>query len=83
MHRGEAATKDEIKKTSSGMHSSVVNNELSFRAMDGFGDELRFDVSCGFDILQLETLFPEEMCAYQKWKKVSTQSIHWFSSLIF
>ena len=71
MHRGKAASSDEIKKTSSGKQGSVVDNELSFRAMDGFGDDLRFDVSCGFDVAQLETLFPEEMSAYQKWKKVS------------
>lgn len=71
MHRGNAASKDEIKKTSSGLQSSVADSELSFRAMDGFADELRFDVPCGFDVPQLETLFPEEMGAYQKWKKVS------------
>lgn len=71
MHRGEFASKGEIKKTSSGIQKSVIDSELSFRAMDGFADELRFDVSCGFDVPQLETLFPEEMGAYQRWKKVS------------
>ena len=30
-----------------------------------------FDVPCGFDVAQLEKLFPEEMGAYQRWKKVS------------
>jgi hypothetical protein len=70
MHRGAAASNDQIKKTSSGIQSSVADNELSFRAMDGCGDDIRFDVSCGFDLAQLETLFPEEMSAYQRWKKV-------------
>jgi hypothetical protein len=70
MHRGAAASNDQIKKTSTGIQSSVADNELSFRAMDGCGDEIRFDVSCGFDLAQLETLFPEEMSAYQRWKKV-------------
>jgi hypothetical protein len=40
--------------------------------MDGCADGIRFDVSCGFDVAQLETLFPEEMSAYQRWKKVCT-----------
>jgi hypothetical protein len=59
-----------MKKTTSGERSVVMDSELSFRAMDGFADGIRFDVGCGFDVSQLETLFPEEMGAYQRWKKV-------------
>ena len=72
MHRGAYTTKAEMKKTTSGGERSVavMDSELSFRAMDGFADEIRFDVGCGFDVSQLETLFPEEMGAYQRWKKV-------------
>ena len=72
MHRGAYATKEEMKKTTSGVQSSVavMDSELSFRAMDGCADGIRYDVGCGFDVSQLETLFPEEMGAYQRWKKV-------------
>lgn len=70
MHRGEAASKLEMKKTSTGIQSSVADCELSFRAMEARGDLLRFDVSCGFDTSQFEVLFPEEMSAYQRWKNM-------------
>ena len=70
MHRGEAASKLEMKKTSTGIQSSVADCELSFRAMEARGDLLRFDVSCGFDTTQFEVLFPEEMSAYQRWKNM-------------
>lgn len=72
MHRGTYASNYEMKKTTVGVNGSyaVVDSELSFRALDGNGDGIRYDVSCGFDVPQLETLFPEEMNAYQRWKKV-------------
>lgn len=70
MHRGEAASKLEMKKTFTGIQSSVADCELSFRAMEARGDLLRFDVSCGFDTSQFEILFPEEMSAYQRWKNM-------------
>lgn len=74
MHRGTYASNNEMKKTTSGKSAlplyAVVDSELSFRALDGNGDGIRYDVSCGFDVPQLETLFPEEMNAYQRWKKV-------------
>jgi len=69
MHR-TTVSNDQIKKTSTGIQSSVGDNELSFKAMDGFSDNLRHDLQCGFDVPQLEMLFPEEMRAYQRWKKV-------------
>ena len=69
MHRA-GSSNDEIKKTSTKVHTSGEDIELSFKAMDGFGDNLRLDVPCGFDVSQLEMLFPEEMSAYQRWKKV-------------
>ena len=73
MHNGEYAMRNEMKKTTSGEKGSVVaiaDNELSFRAMDGCNDGIRYDVPCGFDVRQLEILFPEEMGAYQRWQKV-------------
>ncbi|KAL7541750.1 hypothetical protein ACHAXR_011593 [Thalassiosira sp. AJA248-18] len=65
-----STSNEQIKKTSTKVHGSVADNELSFKAMDGFGDNLRQDVPCGFDVPQLEILFPEEMGAYQRWKKM-------------
>ena len=32
--------------------------------------KLAFELQCGFDETQLETLFPEEMQSYQRWRKV-------------
>lgn len=69
MHRANASNL-EIQKTSTQVQSLVADNELSFRAMDGHADALRYDVPCGFDVSQLDVLFPEEMGAYQRWKKV-------------
>lgn len=83
-HRGQYSVKDELKKTSTGIQGSVADSELSFRAMDGCADDLRFDVPCGFDIPQLETLFPEEMGAYERWKKVRhKESFHSSGCAIF
>ena len=79
MHLGPYSSKLEFNKTTSGVQtkSSATDTELSFRAMDGFGDNLRKDLPCGFDVDQLETLFPEEMGAYQRWKKVcNIQKMH-------
>ena len=50
--------------------SVAIDNDLAFRAMDGSADMIRFDLHCGFAVAQLETLFPEEMGNYQRWKKV-------------
>ncbi|KAL9188405.1 hypothetical protein ACHAXT_006783 [Thalassiosira profunda] len=69
MYRASAASQ-EMKKTTTGVPSAVADNELSFKAMDGNSDNLRFDVPCGFDVSQLDVLFPEEMGAYQRWKKM-------------
>lgn len=69
MHRASQSN-DQIKKTSTKIHASAEDNELSFKALDGYADSIRLDVPCGFDVPQLEVLFPEEMGAYQRWKKV-------------
>jgi hypothetical protein len=70
MHSETAANKV-LEKTTGAISTSshVVDNELSFRALDGF-DSMGRDPSCGFDVKALEMLFPEEMGAYQRWKKV-------------
>lgn len=71
MHRNNSAK--QIKKTSpvesAVTKTSVGDSELSFRALGGI-DQLRFDTPCGFNIDQLQKLFPEEMSAYQRWKKM-------------
>lgn len=73
MH-SSSSVKDQMKKTIGGELSATVpsaagDSELSFRALSGI-DPLRFDTPCGFNLEQLETLFPEEMSAYQRWKKM-------------
>ena len=61
--------KKELKKTSTGVASAgAVDNDLTFMALDGVVSHLRHDVPCGFDTPQLETLFPEVMQAYKRWK---------------
>jgi len=46
----------------------IVDNELSFRALEATWE--RNNIPCGFDVKSLDILFPEEMNAYQRWKKV-------------
>lgn len=46
-----------------------IDVDMYFRALEGT-DRLKFNLPCGFDTAQLEQLFPEEMRAYQRWKKV-------------
>ena len=58
-------TQEELTVTA----TSIGDSELSFRALGGI-DRLRFDTACGFDVDQLRKLFPEEMSAYQRWKKM-------------
>lgn len=61
--------KNELKKTSTGVASAdAVDNNMTFMALDGVVSHLRHDVPCGFDAHQLETLFPEVMQAYERWK---------------
>ena len=69
-HRKQSDARKSLKKTT-GVASTtdlVVDSELSFRALQASYER---DVPCGFDIKSLETLFPEEMNAYQRWKKVN------------
>ena len=54
--------------------SAVVHQNVDpfmvFRAVSGY-DPLSFESKVGFDVSQLDVLFPEEMNAYKKWEKVS------------
>lgn len=62
--------KRNMMKTVGAIASSdlAVDNELSFRALNGAWER---EMSCGFDMKSLKVLFPEEMNAYHRWKKVS------------
>mmetsp|Transcript_14760 Transcript_14760/g.27939 ORF Transcript_14760/g.27939 Transcript_14760/m.27939 type:complete len:515 (-) Transcript_14760:147-1691(-) len=46
-----------------------IDVDMYFKALEGT-DRLKFNLPCGFDTAQLEQLFPEEMRAYQRWKKM-------------
>mmetsp|Transcript_11073 Transcript_11073/g.16335 ORF Transcript_11073/g.16335 Transcript_11073/m.16335 type:complete len:391 (+) Transcript_11073:74-1246(+) len=48
---------------------SEIDPTMLFRVMIGH-DKLSSEPKCGFDVLQLEKLFPEEMNAYQRWTKM-------------
>ena len=44
-----------------------------FRAM-GSHDKLGKDINCGFDVEQLQSLFPEEMLSYRRWSVMQEQA---------
>lgn len=46
-----------------------VDPTMVFRAVSGY-DPLSYDSKVGFDVTQLDVLFPEEMNAYKRWEKV-------------
>ena len=48
---------------------TTVDSSMLFRAIGGY-DRLSYDPKCGFDVPELEVLFPEEMMAYQRWKRM-------------
>lgn len=51
--------------------SGGVPSSMLFRAMAPGNHKIGHDVECGFDESQLETLFPEELRSYKRWRKVS------------
>jgi hypothetical protein len=61
---------DKEKFRDTGIGSCEVDPAMIFRAVSGY-DPLSYDSKVGFDISQLEILFPEEMHAYKRWEKVS------------
>lgn len=61
---------DKEKFRDTGIGSCEVDPAMIFRAVSGY-DPLSYDTKVGFDISQLEILFPEEMHAYKRWEKVS------------
>jgi hypothetical protein len=60
---------DRDKFRDKGIGSCEVDPTMIFRAVSGY-DPLSYDTKVGFDISQLEILFPEEMHAYKRWEKV-------------
>ena len=48
--------------------SHEIDPKMSYRALNHL--ERQVEPKCGFDVAQLEVLFPEEMNEYQKWSKV-------------
>lgn len=65
-----SAARENLKKTTGAVAAAdlIVDNEMSFRALN---PDWAREIPCGFDTESLEILFPEEMNAYQRWKKVS------------
>lgn len=46
-----------------------IRSDMLFEAMVGYS-KIAYDLQSGFDETQLETLFPEEMRSYQRWRKM-------------
>mmetsp|Transcript_24055 Transcript_24055/g.43492 ORF Transcript_24055/g.43492 Transcript_24055/m.43492 type:complete len:466 (-) Transcript_24055:25-1422(-) len=44
-----------------------MDPNMMYRVLEGY-DKLAYEPKCGFDVAQLEILFPEEMNAYKRWK---------------
>ena len=63
--RTAGLTKEEIDVPLSGN----VDPEMLFQAIGGYA-KIGMESKCGFDDAQLEKLFPEEMHAYQRWRKM-------------
>ena len=53
----------------------AVDQSMYYSAHTG-NEALSRNLPCGFDVEQVEKLFPEEMKAYQRWKKVRTESAY-------
>ena len=49
-----------------GEHTYGVDPNMLYRAITR-NDKLAYDPKCGFDVEQLQKLFPEEMAAYWRW----------------
>ena len=54
-----------------GIADCELDPSMSYRVLGGRSRQ-SFGAKCGFDVAQLEILFPEEMNEYQKWAKVSS-----------
>ena len=67
--RHTARPKSIGKEVSETLHQSTVDPDMLFRAIGGY-DRLSYDPKCGFDLSELEGLFPEEMRSYQRYKKM-------------
>ena len=67
MHMGNR----NVKATSVSVRTDVegADPSLYYRAMDSH-DRLSANPKCGFDIEQLQQLFPEEMSAYNRWNQM-------------
>jgi hypothetical protein len=52
-------------------NDTLVDPEMMYKALGGGRDPVMVETKCGFDEVQLEKLFPEEMRAFQRWKVVS------------
>ena len=50
-----------------------LDPHMLYRAISGY-DALAYAPKCGFTIEQLQDLFPEEMNAYQRWKKMHAET---------
>lgn len=63
------SAKSRDKELFDGIADCELDPTMCFRALNG-RDRLAYESKCGFEVAQLEILFPEEMNEYQKWSKV-------------
>lgn len=73
MHMGEKKIRlsKELAGVAKTKRSEGVDPTLLYRAIQR-NDRLCYDPKCGFDVEQLQDLFPEEMNAYNRWNEVSS-----------
>lgn len=69
LHKAKKKERSVLKEESDVPLSDHVDLNMLFKAIDGY-DKITFEPKCGFDDTQLEKLFPEEMNAYWRWRKM-------------
>jgi len=68
MNVTRSTDKEKLAKIGVGKRE-LIDPNMCYSALNGY-DKLSFDPKCGFDIPQLERLFPEQMNNYQRWSKM-------------
>jgi hypothetical protein len=72
LHRAKRKQRSVLKDGDNECNAPVSGNvdpSMLFEAIGGYS-KVGYDSKCGFDDIQLEKLFPEEMRAYRRWRKM-------------
>ena len=69
LHRMKRKQRSVLKEETDVPRSGNVDPDMMFQAIGGYS-KIGYEPKCGFDHTQLEKLFPEEMNAYQRWRRM-------------